>query len=208
MTTLAMQNRECRIRAWSLLLLAWIAGTVVLSASGALAEYDLLMPVMSLLPVAVFAVALHHSPALRATALSLDTGVLVILHSWRVLGLGFLLLYAHDILPGLFAWLAGAGDTLAALGATVIGIKLLRGDAVSARTLKAWNSFGLLDFFIAVGTGTALRSAWLGGGINTDAMASLPLSLIPALIVPAYVITHLIIFLQLRHKQQVRSAAP
>ena len=107
MTTLAMQNRECRIRAWSLLFLAWIAGTVVLSASGALAEYDLLMPVMSLLPVVVFAVALHHSPALRATALSLDTGVLVILHSWRVLGLGFLLLYAHDILPGLFAWLAG-----------------------------------------------------------------------------------------------------
>ena len=207
MTTLAMQNRECRIRAWSLLFLAWITGTVVLSASGALAEYELLMPVMILLPVAVFALALHRSPALQATALSLDTGVLVILHSWRVLGLGFLLLYTHDILPGLFAWLAGAGDTLAALGATVIGIKLLRGDAVSARTLKAWNSFGLLDFVIAVSAGTALRSTWLGGGINTDAMASLPLSLIPTLIVPAYVITHLIISLQLRHKQQVRSAA-
>jgi hypothetical protein len=163
---------------------------------------------MILLPVAASALALHRSPALRATVLSLDTGVLVILHSWRVLGLGFLLLYAHDILPGLFAWLAGTGDALAALGATLIGIRLLRGDPVTVRTLKAWNSLGLLDFVIAVSVGTALRSAWLGGGINTDAMASLPLSLIPTLIVPAYVITHLVIFLQLRNRQVIRPATP
>ena len=50
-------------------------------------------------------------------------------------GLGFLLLYAHDVLPALFAWLAGAGDALAAFGTTVIGIRLLRGNAVSRQTL-------------------------------------------------------------------------
>jgi hypothetical protein len=202
-----MENRECRIRAWSLLFLACITGAIVMSANGALPEHDMLMPAMILLPVAVSALAIYRSPALRATVLSLDTGVLVILHSWRVPGLGFLLLYAHDVLPGLFAWLAGAGDALAALGATLIGIRLLCGESVSVRTLKAWNSFGLLDFVIAVTAGTALRSAWFGDKTNTDVMASLPLSLIPTLIVPACVITHLIIFLLLRHKQAFRSAA-
>jgi hypothetical protein len=37
--------------------------------------------------------------------------------------------------------------------------------------------------------------------IRTDQMAFLPLSLIPTLIVPFYIITHLVIFLQLREKQ-------
>lgn len=37
MMTLTMEACECRLRAWSLMLLAWIAGAVVLAASGALA---------------------------------------------------------------------------------------------------------------------------------------------------------------------------
>jgi hypothetical protein len=201
MTTLAMQPCECRIRTWSILLLVWVVGTIVLADSGLLATNDLLMPALITIPVAGFALAWRTNPAFRSYALSLDTGILVILHSWRMLGLGFLFLYAHDVLPGLFAGLAGLGDALAATGATLIGINLLRGRTVSKRALQMWNSFGLLDFLIAVTVGTVLRSAWLGGEVTTDPMAFLPLSLVPTLIVPFYMITHLIIFLQLREKQ-------
>jgi hypothetical protein len=196
-----MQSCECRIRTWSILLLVWVVGTIVLAAGGLLATNDLLMPALITLPVAGFALAYRYTPTFRSYVLSLDTGILVILHSWRMLGLGFLFLYAHDVLPGLFAGLAGLGDALAAAGATVIGINLLRGRAVSKRALQLWNSFGLLDFLIAVSVGTALRSAWLGGEVTTDPMAFLPLSLIPTLIVPFYMITHLIIFLQLRENE-------
>jgi len=198
MTTLAMQSCECRIRSWSLLLLVWIVGTVVLAASGVLATNDLLMPVLIIIPVAGFALAYQTNPAFRSTVLALDTGILVILHSWRMLGLGFVFLYAYDVLPGLFAWLAGLGDALAAVGATLIGIKLLRGSVVTKQALQLWNSFGLLVFLIAATVGMALRSSWSGSEITTDPMAFLPLSLIPTLVVPFYMITHLIIFLQLR----------
>jgi hypothetical protein len=201
MTTLTMQSCECRIRTWSILTLVWVFGSIVLAASGALATNDLLMPALIIIPVAGFVLAYRTNPAFRSYALSLDTGILVILHSWRMLGLGFLFLYAHDVLPGMFAWLAGLGDALAAAGATLIGINLLRGKTVSKRALQTWNGFGLLDFLIAVTVGTALRSAWFGGEITTDQMAFLPLSLIPTLIVPFYMITHLVIFLQLREKQ-------
>ena len=71
-----------------------------------------------------------------------------------------------------------------------------------------WNSFGLLDFASAVMVGTALRSAWLGGELTTDVMASLPLSLVTTLIVPFYVITHLVIFMQLRIEQHTRVSGP
>ena len=202
MNTLALEPGEYRIRTWSLLLLIWLGGTIVLAASGALATYGLLMPALIVIPVAGFMLGYRWHPAFRETVLSLDTGILVILHSWRMRGLSFLLLYAHDVLPALFAWLAGAGDALAAIGATLIGIRLLRGNTVSRQTLLTWNSFGLLDFAIAVTAGTLLRSAWLGGEPTTDVMALLPLSLIPTLVVPFYIITHLVILLQILNKPQ------
>ena len=159
------------------------------------------MPGLIVLPVAVFALAWKSSTDFRSWMTGIDTGLLVILHSWRMVGLGFLFLYAHDVLPGLFAWLAGVGDMLAAFGALLIGSALLRGRPVPRSTLLAWNSFGLLDFVIAVSVGTALRSSYFGGAVSTDAMAQLPLSLVPTVIVPLYVITHLVIFLQLRERK-------
>ena len=105
--------------------------------------------------------------------------LLVILHTWRLPGSGFLLLYAFDVLPGLFAWLAGGGDILVATGALILGVRLLQGRQVKHADLQRRNAFGLLDFLVAVGVGTALRSGDFGGLVSTDVMASLPLSLIP-----------------------------
>lgn len=209
MTAACLTQCECRLRGGAVLILIWLAGVVALGASGLLATgsvlSQLLMPALIALPVAVFALAWQTSPEFRARVLAIDTGSLVILHSWRMVGLGFLFLYAYGVLPGLFAWLAGLGDMLAAFGAVVIGSALLRGRPVSRTALLAWNGFGLLDFLIAVSVGTALRSTYFGGAISTDPMAQLPLSLVPTVAVPLYIITHLVIFLQLRdHKVQTR----
>ena len=202
MTTLTLPCEDCKLRGWSQLILLWLLGVVAAGASGLLAHGDgpwrLLMPALILFPIAMFLLAWRNSPGFRATVLAIDTGTLVILHSWRMVGMGFLFLYAHDVLPGLFAWLAGLGDMVAALGAVLIGSALLRGRHVARRTLLRWNTFGLLDFVIAVSVGTARRSAYLGGAVNTDAMSLLPLSLVPTVIVPLYVITHLMIYFQLR----------
>jgi hypothetical protein len=200
MTTLTLQSREYRIRSWSLLLLGWIIGIVVLAATGSLAAHNFLMPLLITAPVAGFALAYRANLGFRSLVLSLDTGILVILHSWRMLGLGFVLLYAYNVLPATFALLAGLGDAMAAVGATVIGVRLLRGSEVSKQSLLRWNSYGLIDFLIAITIGTLLRSSLYGGTTNTDPLSFLPLSLIPTLVVPFYIITHLIIFLQLREK--------
>lgn len=110
-------------------------------------------------------------------------------------GLGFVLLYADNVLPGIFALPAGLGDAMAAVGATFIGIKLLYASEVSKQSLLRWNSYGLIDFLSAITVGTLLRSSLLGGTSSIDPLSSLPLSLIPTLVVPFYIITHLIIFL-------------
>ena len=113
-------------------------------------------------------------------------------------GLGFVLLYADNVLPGIFALPAGLGDAMAAVGATFIGIKLLCASEVSKQSLLRWNSYGLIDFLSAITVGTLLRSSLLGGTSSIDPLSSLPLSLIPTLVVPFCIITHLIIFLQSR----------
>ena len=201
MTTLTLTDCHRQLRSGSQIILLWLLAVVALSASGLLANDSglsrLLMPALILLPVAAFLVTWRNNSRFREFVLGIETGLLVILHSWRMVGMGFIFLYAHDVLPGLFAWLAGVGDMLAATGAVLLGSALLRGKTVSRRALLRWNTFGLLDFVIAVVIGTALRSTWLGGTVNTDAMALLPLSLVPTVIVPLYVITHLVIYLQL-----------
>ena len=201
MNTLTLQSRECHIRSGSLLLSGWIITIVVLAATGSLAANDFLMPLLITVPVAAFVLAYWTTPGFRSLVLSLDTGMLVILHGWLACwGLGFVLLYAYNVLPGTFALLAGLGDAIAAIGATVIGVRLLRGSEVTKQSLLRWNSYGLLDFLIAITVGTLLRSSLYGGTTNTDPLSLLPLSLIPTLVVPFYIITHLIIFLQLREK--------
>jgi hypothetical protein len=135
MTTLSLQHCECRLRSASLLVIFWLLGVVLVSASGLLAHGDgwlrLLMPALIVLPVTVFALVYRSSETFRSLVLAMDTGVLVMLHSWRMVGMGFLFLYAHNVLPGLFAWLAGVGDMLAAAGAMIIGTALLKGKTVS-----------------------------------------------------------------------------
>jgi len=64
--------------------------------------------------------------------------------------------------------------------------------------LLRWNSIGLPEFVVAVCAGSALRAGYPGGAVSTDAMASLPLGLIPACTVRGYIVSQLMIFLHYR----------
>lgn len=90
-------------------------------------------------------------------------------------------------------------------GAVALGIALYRGP-VARRWVLAWNSFGLADFVVAVSVGVASSSpvlAALSEGVTGAPMQVFPLILIPGFFVPLYVITHVIVFLQLRRQRGV-----
>jgi len=129
---------------------------------------------------------------------------LILLHSWRMVGIGFVFLYFYDRLPALFALPAGLGDAMAAMGALFIGIALYEHTAtVSPKRVYLWNMFGLIDFVVAVSMGVMTRTGEVlsfSGQVSSDIMGSFPLALIPGFAVPFYVITHLIIFAQLKRR--------
>jgi hypothetical protein len=174
----------------------WFAAAVVLAVDGRLAGP--LLPLFTFGPPVAAVIAYRVSPRVRGFVGRLDLRGLVALHATRTVGIGFVLLWAYGVLPGVFAWPAGVGDAVAAMTAVGIVLWWLGGGSVSRRTLVWWNTFGLADFLTAVAVGTLARSTALGGAANADAMASLPLVLFPAFVVPLFALTHLAVLVKVR----------
>ncbi|MFN0303811.1 MAG: hypothetical protein ACKVQU_26045 [Burkholderiales bacterium] len=160
------------------------------------------------LPVCTFLLFYAAMPNFRNLVLALDLRLLVLVHTWRFVGVSFLFLAAHGVLPMAFAIPAGVGDAMVAVGALFIGMALYSREGISWHALLAWNTAGLLDFVVTVGIGMSARSGGIlhaVGSVPTDAMEIFPLSLIPGFFVPLFIITHLIVFLKVRH-QHAREA--
>ncbi len=117
-------------------------------------------------------------------------------------------LYAHKVLPGVFALPAGLGDM--AIGATapwiILALVCQPSFAVSGTFIR-WNILGILDLVVAVSIGavSAFLATGAPGEISTAPMATLPLLLIPGFLVPLFFMLHISALLQRR--QLVRNRA-
>lgn len=187
-------------------LAVWFAVAWALGVSGVLAV-DAAQPLRPVLlpivvPVAVFLAAYAGSERFRDFVLSWDIRVLTMLHHWRVLGFTFLMLTAHGVLPGLFAWPAGWGDVAIGLSAPLVVRALARSpDFARSRAFVTFHVLGMFDFVVAGATATLASGAFpaLHSGMPTSApMEVWPLSLFPAFFVPLFLIVHLAVLFQVR----------
>ena len=129
-----------------LICLGWFATILVTALSGVFdapaGDRPLAILVAVLMPVAVFTVVYLNMKSFKDWVLSLDMRQLILLHSWRMVGIGFVFLYFQDRLPALFALPAGLGDAMAAIGALFLGIALYeRAETVSPKRIFFWNTF-------------------------------------------------------------------
>jgi len=207
MVRLVMAKAQATTRSFVGAVLAlWLVLVFLLGEQGAFVQPQEAPPFPILLgvtvPLLVFLAAYLGSRAFRALVLSADVRVLTAIQAWRAGGLGFLALYAHGVLPGLFAWPAGLGDILIGVTAPWVMLALIRQPRFTAsRLFVAWNLLGILDLVVAVGTGTLSSGfvAGLAGAVTTAPMAQLPLVLIPAYFVPLFIMLHLAALFQARH---------
>jgi hypothetical protein len=153
------------------------------------------------IPLAVYFAAYFSWGAFRAFILGADLRLAAAIQAWRFAGLGFLSLYAHRILPGLFAFPAGLGDMAIALSAPWIVLGLIRHPsfATSPRYV-IWNIMGIVDLVVAVSLGTLCSGFLHGltGNVTTSPMAQLPLVLIPVYLVPLFIMLHITALFQAR----------
>jgi hypothetical protein len=189
----------------TVVLIAWFLLVVSLGAAGAFVTHNGTPPFPIAIgvgaPLMLFFVWLRLSQPFRDFVLSLDLRLVAAMQAWRWAGLGFLSLYAHNVLPAIFALPAGLGDMAIGVTAPWVVLALVRQPtfAASAAFIR-WNLLGILDLVVALSIGTlsATLSTGAPGEISTAPMATLPLLLVPAFLVPLFLMLHTAALMQSR----------
>jgi hypothetical protein len=189
------------------LLVASLGGAGAFSASPGSPPVALAIAVTA--PLLFFFALLRLSQSLREFVLALDLRLIAGVQAWRWAGFGFLALYAHHVLPGMFALPAGLGDMAIGVTAPWVMLALVRQPAFAASaTFRRWNVLGIIDLVVAVSLGTLSATLTTGapGEISTAPMATLPLLLIPAFLVPLFLMLHTAALMQSRQAARSRAA--
>lgn len=200
----------------AVLLAVWAGIAYLLGSSGTFVtpEPQVFLPVAisAVVPVAIFIAAYGLLPGFRRFVLAQDLYTLTVLQLWRVVGFGFLLLYAYHVLPALFAWPAGIGDLAVGLTAPLVAAQLLRNpeNATNGRLVR-FHALGLLDFAIAIGASFLASGAFpaiLSGPITSDPMSVWPLNIFPSFGVPIFIMMHLTVFLKVAALRRAAAGQP
>ncbi len=196
-----IDNDHSNVRSAVFVTLAlWLGLVIFLGSQGAFVAGAQSPPLPIFLglaiPLAVFFSAYFGWSAFRAFILGADLRLVAAIQAWRWAGLGFLTLYSKGILPALFALPAGLGDMAVGFTAPWMVLALVRNPAFAAsRRFRIWNILGIVDFVVAVSTATLSSGFFPGitrllGGVTASPMAQLPLVLIPAYMVPFFIMLH------------------
>ena len=140
-------------------------------------------------------------PSFRRVLLELPPAVIIRLHAFRVLGVFFLFLALADRLSGPFPYSAGIGDIITGILALPVAAIAAR-EGINDWRVIAWTVFGTLDLSVAVFLGVTSNNAspiqLIHAGVGSAAIFTLPWSLIPLVLVPVYLIEHVLVFTHLR----------
>jgi len=183
---------------------AWFALVVILAATRVLYyERGLGAPGLGIavaLPIAVLCFVVARVKSLREGFRRVPLWLLVGVHTVRVLGISFIILYAAGRLPAPFAPVAGWGDIF--VGATALPAAWLayRRPAMARPTLWIWNVIGLADLIAAIGLGVISSPGpqrLIFAEPSSAIMTTLPWLLIPGFLVPLLFAVHIGIFIRL-----------
>lgn len=179
----------------------WI-GLVGIAAQAGVLEMQGARLTMFAVPVVILLAGAVLSREFRAALLSIPTPLLIGLNAARVFGFLFLLLASEGRLSGPFPEFAAWGDMITGAFAMPVAWLAAQRSSASARYVIAWNAFGTLDLInallLAVLSTNGSVFQLIHAGAGASAMATFPWALVPAFLVPFYLLTHAIVFAQTR----------
>jgi hypothetical protein len=179
---------------------AWAALVAAIAAKGGLAVIAILVAlfVLPFLTVVILSAALS---AFRSAILRIPVPLIIGLNAPRVLGVMFLFLLVAGRLGGPFPFFAGIGDIITGLFALQIA-RLAASTSANHPRVLLWNAFGMLDLIVAVALGVTSQPGspveLIHAGAGSAAITTMPWAMIPAFLVPFYLIGHGIVFIQAR----------
>ncbi|MFI0445413.1 hypothetical protein [Actinomadura sp. 6N118] len=184
---------------------AWAVAITLAGAMGVFDAADGNPPIalglaVAMPPLLVIGLLMWSTP-FRAWARAADLQALTMLQMWRVVGFGFVAVWAVGELPGAFALPAGIGDIVVGVTAPAVTARLARRTGPTMKIFYGWTAFGIIDLIVAVVLGVLHSPTKLGvlaTADDTTVMSELPMILIPAFVVPAMLALHAISLFNVR----------
>jgi len=194
----AWRRRLAGIGATWMATIVALAGLGLFSRTGRLGIFVLSAVVFA--PIIAGGIALARSRRVQAFASSIPLAVLVGVHVGRLLGAFFLALDQAGRLPPTFARSAGYGDVFIGLTALPLAWAIHRRVSGWWVMALAWNALGALDLTSALTLGVGSAASPLRFIFETPdsgAVGVLPWALIPGILVPLFMLTHVVVFTRL-----------
>jgi hypothetical protein len=190
-----------RVAAW---LSAWFILVVILAATRALYyQNGLGTPGLGMavaLPIAILCVVVARVKSLRDAFHRVPLWLLIGVHTIRLLGVSFIILYTIGRLPAPFAPVAGWGDIFVGATAAPVAWLAYRRTANAQAIVWIWNAIGTLDLIAAIGLGVMSSpgpARLIFAEPSSAIMTTLPWLLIPGFLVPILMTVHIGIFIRL-----------
>ena len=209
-TTWSREERNRTFWSVTLVLIGWFAIALVTAILGAYHATSLKTPTIQYaltIPIVLGVVLFWRWGLLRRAVEITPNEWLVGVQLYRVVGGVFLVLYAAEYIPGLFALPAGIGDVIVGVLAPFVAAAYTRGSN-GAATARWWNFAGLTDLVVAIATGflSSPSQLQLIAFDRPNVLITIfPLVMIPAFLVPLFVLLHFASLYKLRHEREVRS---
>ncbi len=190
-----------RIAIW---LSSWFVLVVILAATRALYyQHGLGAPGLGVtvaLPIAILCATVARVRSLSEGFHRVPLWLLVGVHTVRLLGVSFVVLYAVHRLPAPFAPVAGWGDIFVGAMAAPIAWLVYRQITNARAIVWIWNLIGIADLIVAVGLGVTSSpgpARLIFAEPSSAIMTTLPWLLIPGFLVPLLFAVHIGIFIRL-----------
>jgi hypothetical protein len=188
-------DRTVAFRWSAAVLIGWFLFSVALGLAGAYQADAERIPTIQYgiaIPILIGAWLIWRSPTVSRMINVVPQPWIIGVQLYRVLGGIFLILYATDQMPGLFALPAGVGDITVGLLAPVVALAYARNPSRNGNLARAWNVFGILDLVVAVTTGFITSpSALFTYEPPNELISVFPLVLVAVYLVPLAILLHL-----------------
>jgi hypothetical protein len=145
-------DRTAAFRISAIILISWFSVALVLGLADAYKAAPEHAPTIQygiFIPILIGAWLIWRSPAVGRIIDAVPQPWIVGVQLYRALGAVFLILYATNKMPGLFALPAGIGDVAVGLLAPVVALAYARDARRNVGRVTTWNILGILDLAIA-----------------------------------------------------------
>lgn len=176
-------------------LVAWFVVVFSLGKTGFFSRNELVAPYLFIGFIVLFGILqkLYYLKSIEKITDAIPQHWIIGIQTYRIVGYGFLMLYAQGLLPALFAFSAGIGDMIVGFSAPIVAYFVYSKKPFAKNIAIIWNYIGILDLVIAISIGIIgfprpIQLVPLSP--STELLSLFPLVLIPLFAVPLAFFLH------------------